>query len=406
MYRKKTKVLLLAGIISCFAAYAATNKSASNISIPDQEIDSIFKSEKLHLENSWAIVKQTGKFPRSTEEGFQPLTDWTSGFYPGNLWMVYAYTHDKTVKAKAEYATALLDSQQYNTKDHDIGFRIYCSYGNGYAITQSPAYKKVIIQAAKSAIKRYNPKVKAIMSWEPNAARDWKFPVIIDNMMNLELLLAATELTGDSVYYNVAVNHALTTMKNQYRSDYSCSHVVDYDPLTGKMRKRDWNNGNNDPSTAAWSRGQSWGLYAFSFMYKRTHRPEFLNQAENIAAYILNNPNMPKDMVPYWDYTAPPGTTVRDASAAAILASGLMQLSQLSGRNGKRYFEAGCKVLASLSSPAYCNFGQEGGYILKHATGNFLKHSAVDGSVIYADYYYLEALLRYKEIAKKFDKKL
>jgi len=370
--------------------------------LTDEKIASIFALEKIYLNNAFKTVKATGKMPRSTMKGFQPISDWTSGFYPGNLWLTYEFTKDKEILKKAVYATALVEDNKNYTHDHDIGFMIYCSYGNGYRITKSEKYKEVIIQASKSGIKRYNPIVKSIMSWSPSVERDWKFPVIIDNLMNLEMLIKATEFTGDSTYYNIAVNHANTTMKNQYRDDYSCSHVVDYDPATGKMRKRDWNNGDSNPETASWSRGQSWGLYGFTFMYKFTNKQEYLNQAEHIAGYILNNPNMPKDMVPYWDYRAKKYPGLRDASAAAVLASGLMQLAEVAPENSKTYFTAGEKILQSLSSAPYLNESGKGDYLLNHATGNFLRKSEMDGGLIYADYYYLEALLKYQKLKEKF----
>ncbi|WP_316812045.1 glycoside hydrolase family 88 protein [Pedobacter heparinus] len=389
--------------ILLFAGSSIEKLSAQATSaLTDKKIASIFALEKKYLEDTFKTVKATGKMPRSTMKGFQPISDWTSGFYPGNLWLVYEFTGDNDILKKAEYATALVEDNKYYTHDHDIGFMIYSSYGNGYRITKNEKYKQVIIEAAKTAIKRYDPKVKSILSWAPNVARDWKFPVIIDNMINLELLLKATRFTGDSTYYNIAINHANTTMKNQYRADYSCSHVVDYDPATGKMRKRDWNNGDSNPETASWSRGQSWGLYGFGFMYKYTEKKEYLAQAENVAAYILNNPNMPEDMVPYWDYRAPKYPTMRDASAAALLASGLMQLAEVSRENGKKYFKAGEKILESLSSGTYLNESGKGDYLLKHATGNFLRNSELDAGLIYADYYFLEALLRYQKLKKTF----
>ncbi|PTS92408.1 glucuronyl hydrolase [Pedobacter sp. HMWF019] len=381
---------------------ASTAQTSSGLS--DQKIASIFALEKVYLNNAYNTVQKTGKLPRSTAKGFQTVSDWTSGFYPGNLWFTYEFTKDKDILKKAEYATALVENNKYFSTDHDIGFMIYCSYGNGYRLTKNPKYKEVIVEASKTAIRRYNPEVKSIMSWSPDTARDWKFPVIIDNMMNLELLLKGTEFTGDSTYYHIAINHANTTMKNQYRDDFSCSHVVDYDPATGQMRKRDWNNGNSDPATASWSRGQSWGLYGFTFMYQSTGKKEYLVQAENVASYILNNPNMPKDMVPYWDYRAPKYPTLRDASAGALLASGLLKLATLSPENGKKYFKSAERMLQSLASDAYLNTSGQGDYLLKHATGNFLRKSELDGGLIYADYYFLEALLAYQKIKKQFDK--
>jgi len=375
-------------------------KSATVNSLSDRFIDEIFLKSTKHLDAMYSTVKQTGHLPRSLDRGFKPIEDWTSGFYPGNLWLAYEHTKNANLLKKAQFATKLIEEEKYNTTDHDIGFRIYCSFGRGYDLTNSPEYKEVIIQAAKSAIQRYNPKVEAIMSWQPKPTRDWQYPVIIDNMMNLELLFAATKLTGDSTYYNIAVKHANTTMQHQYRNNFSCSHVVDYNIETGAFRKRDWNNGNNDPNTAAWSRGQSWGLYGFTLMFRETGDKKYLKHAEHIAKYILENPNMPEDMIPYWDYNAPEIPTLRDASAAAILASSLMELSLFS-KNSTTYFNAGEKILTSLSSPQYfAEPGTNGNFLIKHATGNFLKNSELDGTLIYADYYFLEALTRYKNIKK------
>lgn len=405
--KKKEKIYTLYKTAAILAMVLTTmfqqtyGQQATELS--DKKIASIFELEKTYLNNAFKKVKEAGKLPRSTQKDLQPIDDWTSGFYPGNLWLTYEFTKDKNILKKAEYATALVENNKYFETDHDIGFLIYCSYGNGYRITQKQKYKEVIIQSAKTAIKRYDPTVKSIMSWNPDSGRDWKFPVIIDNMINLELLLKATEFTNDSTYYKIAINHANTTMKNQYRADFSCSHVVDYDPETGKMRKRDWNNGNSDPATAAWSRGQSWGLYGFSFMYQYTHKKEYLAQAENVANYILNNPNMPKDMVPYWDYNAPKIPTVKDASAAALLASGLLRLAPSSAENGEKYFKAAEQILISLSSDKYLNTSKKGDYLLKHATGNYLRNSEIDGGLIYADYYFLEALLSYQQMKKRFN---
>lgn len=377
-------------------AFQSTN---SNTELSDAFIGDIFKKSTLHLEAMYPTVKETGKLPRSIERGFKPIKDWTSGFYPGNLWLTYAYSENEDLLAKAKLATQLVEEEKYNTKDHDIGFRIYCSFGEGYKLTKSPKYKEVIIQAAKSAITRFNPKVGAIMSWKPQPERDWQYPVIIDNMINLELLFAASKFTGDKIYYDVAVKHANTTLKYQYRKDFSCSHVIDFDSITGKFRKRDWNNGNSDPKTAAWSRGQSWGLYGFTMTYRETGDKKYLKQAENIASFILNHPNMPEDFVPYWDYNAPDIPTLRDASAAAIMASAFMELSTLSNNNGLKYFKTGEKILKSLSSPKYfAEPGTNGNFLIKHATGNFLKNSELDGTLIYADYYFLEALTRYKTL--------
>ncbi|MFB9056877.1 glycoside hydrolase family 88 protein [Mariniflexile ostreae] len=405
-------IIVLAALISSLYLYGSANSQqkkkafkpkSESPALSDAFIDELFKKSTQHLEAMFPAVEKTGQLPRSVERGLKPISDWTSGFYPGSLWVAYAHSKDPDLLKKAEFATQLVEDEKYNTKDHDIGFRIYCSYGEGYKLTKAPEYRDVIIQAAKSAITRYDPKIGAIMSWEPNLGRDWQFPVIIDNMINLELLFAATKLTGDDTFYNIAVKHANTTLKYQYREDFSCSHVIDFDTITGDFRKRDWNNGNNDPETAAWSRGQSWGLYGFAMTYRETGDVKYLQHAERIANFIINHPNMPEDMVPYWDYNAPEVPTLRDASAAAIMASAFVELSTLSKVNGLKYFKMAEKILKSLSSPEYfAEPGTNGNYLIKHATGNFLKNSELDGTLSYADYYFLEALTRYSHIKNKF----
>lgn len=344
-------------------------------------------------------VKRTQKLPRSEEKGLTSSKDWTSGFYPGILWYIYEYTNDLFWKEQANIVTSFLEKEQYNKNDHDIGFRISCSYGKGYELTHNENYKKVIIQSAKSLSTRFNKKVKAIQSWNANLKRDWKFPVIIDNMMNLELLYQAAYLSGNEDFRNIAFQHAQTTMKNHFRSDYTCPHVIDYNPISGKMRKPDYNNGFSDPQTSVWSRGQGWALYGYTIMYRFTKDKSFLNHAENIAKMIINHHNMPKDMIPYWDFNSPKIPTARDTSAGAIYASALLELSTYSVSNTKVFFNTAEKILKSLSSGSYlARIGENGRYAIKHATGNFLRNSESDNTLIYADYYYIEALIRYLKI--------
>ena len=340
-------------------------------------------------------VKKTGLTPRSVERGLRPSKDWTSGFYPGILWYLYEYSgKEKWQKAAAE-VTSYLEKEQYSNRDHDIGFRIYCSYGNGYLLTGEKQYKDAVVNAAKALSTRFNEKTQTIMSWNPTEERDWKYPVIIDNMMNLELMFEATRFSGDKSFTDIAIKHAQQTMKFHYRADYSCPHVVDYDSETGAFRRMDYNNGFSDPKTAAWSRGQSWGLYGFTLMYRETGDKQYLAFADNIANYLINHPNLPEDMVPYWDYNAPKIPTMRDASAAAIMASALLELSTYS-ENKELYLSTAKKVLSSLASEQYmAKPGENGYYVIKHATGNYLNGSEVDGTLIYADYYFAEALLRY-----------
>lgn len=318
-------------------------------------------------------------------------SDWRSGFFPGVLWYLYDFTKDNKWRTKAEEFTAPVEEEKWNAGTHDMGFKIYCSFGNGYRLTNDKKYKDIILQAARTNIKRFNPKVGCIRSWDHDADK-WQYPVIIDNMMNLELLFAATKLTGDSIYYKVAVTHANTTLKNHFRADNSSYHVIDYDTITGNVRKKNTHQGYSDES--AWARGQAWGLYGYTMCYRETKNPKYLVHAEKIAALILNNPTLPSDMVPYWDYNAPDiPNAPRDVSAAAITASALYELAGYS-KNGPEYKKAAGKILKSLTEKYRAPYGTSHGFLLLHSTGNLPSKSEVDVPINYADYYYMEALLR------------
>ncbi|NOZ60701.1 MAG: glucuronyl hydrolase [Calditrichaeota bacterium] len=345
----------------------------------------------------YEAVKDTNLLPRTVNlDGnlrLVPSSDWTSGFFPGILWYVYDYTKDKKFLQAAMRETALLEPEQFNTGSHDVGFMMFCSYGNGLKFTGDEKFKPILIQSAKSLITRFNPKVGCIKSW--NNSR-WEFPVIIDNMMNLELLFWAAKETGDSTFYQIAVSHANTTLKNHFRPDNSSFHVLSYDTLTGQVVARNTHQGLADSS--AWARGQSWGLYGFTMAFRETKNLAYLEQATKIADFIIDHKNLPADKVPYWDYDASNSpNTHRDASAAAIMASALLELAQFLPENqGEKYFRFAEELLASLSSEKY--FAAEGenqNFILKHCTGNKPRNSEVDVPLIYADYYYTEALIRY-----------
>lgn len=361
-------------------------------------VTNAFTVAQAQSEAMYKEVMKTKLLPRSIQRGLQPKTDWTAGFFPGTLWYLYAYTREDTWKTRAENATALMKGEQNNAFDHDIGFKMYSCYGNSYLLTGNKAYRHIIFRSAKTLTSRYSYKTGLIMSWEPDTKRDWLFPVIIDNMINLELLMEAYKISGDTTLRNIAVSHADKTMKYHYRKNMSCPHVVDYEPETGALRKYDWNNGSDDTTNSTWSRGQSWGLYGYTMMYRETGNLRYLQHAEKIADFLLSHPNMPADMIPYWDYSAPHRSKMRDTSAAAIMASALMELSTYSAQ-GKEYFEAGEKQLKSLSSPTYlAKPGTHKNFILMHATGNFLRSSELDGALSYADYYFMEGLLRYLKL--------
>ena len=339
--------------------------------------------------------------PRTLNKGELKLVasrDWTSGFFPGELWFLYDYTGNKEWKQQAENFTANMEREKTNAGTHDMGFKVYCSFGTGFRLTNDPHYKEVVIQSAKTLSTRFRPITGTIRSWDHSSDK-WAYPVIIDNMMNLELLFAATQLTGDSSFYKIAVTHANTTMKNHYRPDNSSYHVVGYDSLTGNVIKKSTHQGYADES--AWARGQSWGLYGYTMCYRFTKDKKYLEHAEKIAAFILNHPNMPKDLVPYWDFNAPNiPNEERDASAAAIFASGLYELSTYS-KNGKLYKEKADKIIESLTNNYRSPIGENKGFILLHSTGSRPSNSEVDAPINYADYYYLEAVLRLKKLKEK-----
>ena len=339
--------------------------------------------------------------PRTLNKGELKVVasrDWTSGFFPGELWFLYEYTGKKEWKQQAENFTANMEREKTNGGTHDMGFKVYCSFGAGFRLTNDPYYKEVIIQSAKTLSTRFRPITGTIRSWDHSSDK-WAYPVIIDNMMNLELLFAATQLTGDSSFYKIAVTHANTTLKNHFRPDNSSYHVVGYDSLTGNVIKKSTHQGYADES--AWSRGQSWGLYGYTMCYRFTKDKKYLEHAEKIAAFILDHPNMPKDLVPYWDFNAPDiPNEERDASAGAILASGLYELSIYS-KNGKLYKEKADKIVESLTNNYRSPIGENKGFILLHSTGSRPSNSEVDVPLSYADYYYLEAVLRLKKLKEK-----
>ena len=296
---------------------------------------------------------------------------------------------------------------------------MYCSYGNAIKYLNDPAkvkeYKDLIIHSSNTALKRYDAKVGVIKSWNEKKSWDnktvWKYPVIIDNMMNLEMLCYTSDITGDPKYKEVAISHADQTMKNHFRSDYSTYHVVDYD-ANGKAIHQQTNQGFADNST--WSRGQAWAIYGFTMMYRETKKADYLATAQKAAKFYMNNSNLPKDKIPYWDFNAHQkgynsdvdftGRNIspipRDASAAAIVASALIELSQFSeGKDKKQFLDFSKESLKSLSSPAYfADYKTNGGFLLKHSVGSLPHNSEVDGPLTYADYYYLEALTRLKEL--------
>jgi unsaturated chondroitin disaccharide hydrolase len=343
-----------------------------------------------------------GQFPKT----FYPLTGkfeacnsdwWVSGFYPGSLLYIYEQTNDRALYNETQRILKLLEKEKNNKTTHDLGFMMYCSFGLANVISPQPEYKGILITSAKSLASRFNPKVGCIESWD---AKPSDFLVIIDNMMNLELLFWATRQTGDSSYYKIAVTHANTTMKNHFRPDYSSYHVINYKPVNGAVQQKRTDQGYADES--AWARGQAWGLYGYTLMYRETKDQKYLDQANHIAGFLLNHSNLPEDKIPYWDFNAPDiPKALRDASAGAVIASALLELCRYNtGEKAQGYFKTAEKIIRELSSAQYkAAPGTNGGFILKHGVGHMPKGSEVDVPLTYGDYYYLEAMKRYKNYA-------
>jgi unsaturated chondroitin disaccharide hydrolase len=324
---------------------------------------------------------------------------WVGGFYPGTLLYLYENSKDTILYQEALRKLKSMEKEQFNKTTHDLGFMMYCSFGNADRIAPKPGYNDILVNSAKSLATRFNPTVGCIKSWDTDAGR---FMVIIDNMVNLELLFAATRITGDSSYYKIAVKHANTTLKNHYRPDYSSHHLVIYNPKTGEVSKKQTVQGASDSS--AWSRGQAWGLYGYTVMYRETKDKKYLDQANHIAQFILNHPNLPADKIPYWDFNAPNiPNAPRDVSAGAVISSALIELAGYADAGlSKQYFKAAEEMLKSLNSPAYrASIGSNGGFLLKHGVGNYPRNADIDVPLIYADYYYVEAMHRYKTMYLK-----
>jgi len=411
--------LQIALYIFILAGCATQKKTASPKKDLLQMIDQNFRDASSQYKLMMTKLPD-GRFPKTyyaQTDKFQTAasTDWCSGFYPGTLLYLYEQTKDQSLLSEGERILKVLEKEKNNKTTHDLGFMMYCSFGNAERITSKPEYKDILITSAKSLATRFNAEVGCIKSWDrvkSFSGTEWTFPVIIDNMMNLELLFYATKVTGDSTYWNMALSHARNTMKNHVRPDYSSYHVVNYDPETGAVKSRETHQGFADNST--WSRGEAWGIYGFTMCYRESKEKSFLKTAEGMADYFIDH--LLKDTIPAWDFNVnQPGynpqwkydssrfTEIpKDASAAAVAASALIELSAYVGKaQSKKYLKASEDILYALSSPKYkAAIGENGNFILKHSTGSFPANSEIDVPLTYADYYYVEAMKRYKDLSK------
>lgn len=387
----------LAGLIACREHLEEKSFVEENISFLQEQ-----------MEKAIAVIEASGK-PLNPVTLKQDGTirycwygDWRSGFFPGAVWYLYELTNDKKyVPLARKYTEALRRASSINTH-HDVGFIIQCSFGNGWRLTQDTAYKEVIVKAAKSLTTRFRPAVGVIQSWDVNrgwqSKRGWECPVIVDTMMNLELLFEASKLSGDSSFYKIAVAHADRTLAEQFRPDGSCYHVIDYSLTDGTVRHRHTAQGFSHGST--WSRGQAWAIYGFTMCFRETKDRRYLDQALKAFEHMKNHPDMPDDLIPYWDMDAPLiPRELRDASAAACMASALYEISICGVRDAISYKTYADRIMERLASPAYRAVpGTNGYFLLMHSVGSIPHHTEVDVPLIYADYYFIEALKRKKEI--------
>lgn len=323
--------------------------------------------------------------------------EWCAGFWPGVLWYDYEYTQDKRILEEAEKFTHSLEFLSRTPAfDHDLGFLVFCSYGNGYRLTKNPAYKQVILDTADTLATLFNPVVGTILSWPREVEpRNWPHNTIMDNMINLEMLFWAAKNGGNPYLYDIAVSHADKTMKCHFRPDYTSYHVAVYDTITGNLIKGVTHQGYAD--NTMWARGQAWAIYGYTVVYRETKDPKYLDFAQKVTDVYLER--LPEDKVPYWDFDDPSiPDSPRDASAAAVVASSLLELSTyLPNGTGKRYKDAAIDMLASLSTDNYQSGKSKPSFLL-HSTGHWPNGSEIDASIIYADYYYIEALLRLKRL--------
>ncbi len=356
-------------------------------------VDSLLK---VRYQNLLEYPVDSMAFPRSYTDSTNTIrtassSDWTSGFFPGNLWLLYQLTEKESYKEKAAEWTSYMEKEKYNDGTHDMGFKIFCSFGAGLKMTRDSSYANVIVQSAQTLASRFNKNVGSLRSWDWNA-EEWEFPVIVDNMMNLELLFEATKITGDSSFHKMAIEHADTTLKNHIRDDNSIYHVVVYDTVSGSVKEKVTHQGFNDESS--WARGQAWGIYGFTMAYRYTQDTTYLNQAMATADYYLSKENLPENGIPYWDFDDPKiPDAVPDVSAATIIASAFFELEEYA--EGTRFSNYANKVLHTLQSEEYIlSPDVDAPFILDHSTGNWPKNDEMDGPIVYGDYYFLEALLR------------
>ena len=389
-------------LISCGGTPKTVEKS-----FIDENID----FARAQLGNEIEVIEASGKclnpvtLKKDSSVYYCGYGDWRSGFFPGSVWYLYELTGDTALLPLAQKYTWAIEEAKNLTWHHDIGFIVNCSFGNGLRLTADPSYKDVMVQAAKSLSTRFREAPQVIQSWNVDkgwqSERGWECPVIIDNMMNLELMFEATRLSGDSSFYNIAIAHADRTLQEHFRPDGSCYHVIDYSLKDGSVRNRHTAQGYAHES--AWSRGQAWAIYGFVVCYRETGDRKYLDQALKTFNFMKNHKAMPADLIPYWDMDAPNiPNEPRDASSASCIASALYEISTMDVEDAVAYKTYADSIMTSLASPAYrAALGTNGNFLLMHSVGSIPHNSEIDVPLNYADYYFMEALKRKKELESK-----
>ena len=407
----RKKLFLLTSLLAVLGT-AAANAQPTDEPMAQVVERGLNRAARQSLILAEAMKDQQGALPRTFEKGVLKTVSydyWVSGFFPGVLWMLYEDTGNAEMRRFAEMYTERVEPAKRMKNTHDLGFMLYNSFGQGYRLTGNKHYLDVINEGTQSLLTRWNEKIGVMKSWQSSAR--WQYPVIIDNMMNLEMLCFMSREFSERKYERIAEKHAQTTIKNHFRDDFSTFHVVSYDTITCQPHAKNTSQGFSDDSS--WARGQAWGFYGFTMMYRETLNPIYLEQARKIGQFLMNHPHLPEDKIPYWDYDAPgipePGkksdapAPVRDASAAAIMASALIELSQLDPSElAPKWLELAEKQLRTLSSPEYlAEEGELGGFIIKHGVGHHQAGVEVDVPLTYTDYYYVETLRRMKQLLAK-----
>ena len=338
-----------------------------------QVCDTMFISRQLERDPS--VFKDSIESESTPELAGQillcPVSDWTSGFFPGSLWYAYELTRKDSLKNLAIYYTNQLNPVRYIKDTHDVGFMVNCSYGNALRLSPNDTIKEVIKETADNLCGRFNDTIGCIRSWDFG---EWNYPVIIDNIMNLDLLFNAYNLTSNYRYNEVAIKHAKTTMRNHFRPDYTCYHVVSYNN-DGTVDYKRTHQGKHDESS--WARGQAWAVYGYTSCFRETKDSLFLTHAENVANMIISRVKT-EDLIPLWDYDAIQSPeTPRDASAAAVTASAFIELSTLT--QNSKYFDYAETILKNLSSDTYlAPIGDNQNFILMHSTGSIPNGFEID----------------------------